>query len=414
MGLSHWLRHPRSHGRDAVLGVTRADMFPPQHGAAVKVDQVSRGLSRQLSGGVYLVTNEAHRYAVYRRGELSFLRYPAWLRLSVPPKRVLYRLLHWMGAPQSSWLLYFPRYDYGMRLRALYVAWRHGARRYLADFPAYAYPAVLVRRLLGGALVLSEHNVEYARLAESTSDMGEAAYRRLKDLELEMCRRAQAVVAVSQRDLEQLRQDGIDRQRLHLIGHGVDLPAFERAQPVDLQQTYGFLPGTPVLVYHGIYSYGPNLEAIQVLADEVLPRLHAAGVRPKVLAVGPMPPEKELHEDIVFTGTVEQVAPYLKAADLAVVPLQQGGGTRMKLLDYFAAGVPVVSTRKGAEGLPLEDGQEILLRDEPDAFSKAVLDVLRQDGLADSLRMRAGEFAAGLDWSHIAEGYRRLFESLEK
>src|SRR5690606_39465025 len=130
------------------------------------------------------------------------------------------------------------------------------------------------------------------------------------------------------------------------------------ALPRAVRRELGIGPERPLLVYHGTYSYPPNLEAMLVMAREVLPRLHARGIDAVVVAIGSRPPERSPHPDIHFTGSVDSVAEWLAAAGLAVVPLQDGGGTRMKILGYFAAGGPGGGTAKGHDGNPGGDGRE--------------------------------------------------------
>ena len=75
---------------------------------------------------------------------------------------------------------------------------------------------------------------------------------------------------------------------------------------------------------------------------------------------------------ITVTGTVDDLRPFYREALAAVVPLRVGGGTRLKILEAMAAGVPVISTSLGAEGLAAEDGKEIVLADTPSAMAEAV------------------------------------------
>lgn len=391
-----------------VVSVSRSDVFPADHGAAVKIDRTAWGLSHQMEA-VYLVTDSRHTYHRYLAGERVELGYPFWLKFPFPRRAGLRDRLAQRGIPRDNAFLFDMVYDWGFMLRALYVILRHGARNYLAEFPVYARVGLLARRLLGGSVLIAEHNVEYQRLRDQYPSMPERGYRLARSLELNFCNRSNAVVVVSEPDRRILARDGVDPRRLHLISHGVDLDSFDGAEPMDLRAEYGLPEGVPVLVYHGTYMYPPNLESMQVLADQVIPRLKEQGVAVKVLAVGAHPPKQSPHEDIVFTGSVESVAPYLKAADMAVVPLMQGGGTRMKLLDYFAAGIPVVSTAKGAEGLALQDGREILIRDDHADFAAAIAQLLRDESLASQLADNARRFVDRLDWRNIGLAYAELF-----
>jgi len=391
--------------------VTRGDLFPPDHGGAVAIERLAWGLSRCF-GPVYLVTDDRRRYFEYLDGELRTLRYPHRFRLALP-RPLLNRWVRLRGVPASDAHLYRPLYDWSPARRALYVARRHRLRFYQAAFPAFALPCLRCRRALGGAVVLVEHNVEYQRLVEQGPGLRARGLRYLRQVELEVCRAVDAVVTVSTADRDRLVADGIDPSKVHPIPHGVDLASYDGAEPRDVRREFGIAGETRILVYHGIYTYAPNLEAMELMAQRILPALRARGIAVKVLALGRDPPARSLDPDIAFTGPVEAVAPYLLAADLAVVPLRSGGGTRMKVLDYFAARLPVVSTAKGVEGIPVRDGIEVVLADEPEQFAAAVERLLERSAEARALGERGRAFVEQFDWLAIARRHAALLEGLD-
>jgi glycosyltransferase involved in cell wall biosynthesis len=396
--------------RRGLLMMTRADIFPANHGAAVAIDRLAWGLSR-CYGPVYLVTDHRHRYFRYEDGERQTLRYPWRFRLALP-RRLLSRWLQLRGIPKSDSFLYWPAADWSPARRALFVSRKHGLRGYQAAFPAYALPCFRCRAEFGGPVVLVEHNVEYQRIRDQTPGIAARGARLLRELELRVCETVDAVVTVSDADRNRLLSDGVSVGKVHVIPHGVDLESYDTAAPRDVRREFGIAPGVAVLVYHGVYSYAPNLEAMQVMAAEILPALRARGVAAKVLAIGREPPPTPLDADIIFTGPVPSVAPYLLAADLAVVPLRQGGGTRMKVLDYFAARLPVVSTAKGIEGIPVRDGVEFVLADKAQPFAEAVRRLLERRDEARALGARGRAFVEPLDWLAIARRHAELFERL--
>ncbi|QIK38907.1 glycosyltransferase [Caldichromatium japonicum] len=396
--------------RPTVILISRADIWPLNHGAAVKIERTAWGLSHAVDR-VYLISDDRTCYHEVRQGHFAKRRYPAWLqRLGPDPQRIRTWVLA-QGIPEGDAFLYDPAVDWGLVLRTLYVALRSGARCYQAEFPAYARAACWTRDLLSGKALLVEHNVEYQRLADQYPELSPHAQAMLRKIELGWCQRADHVVVVSEHDRAQLIADGIPPERLHLIPHGVDLDSFAQAEPLDLRTLYDIPADTWVLVYHGIYGYPPNLEAMQLMAQEILPRLERLGVRVQVLAIGAHPPGERLHPRLRFIGPVERVAPYLKGADLAVVPLQKGSGTRMKILDYFAAGLPVVSTAKGTEGIPLRPGVEAVIADDPDAFALAIADLLADPARRAQLGTAARAFVEPLDWRAIARRYLGLFSA---
>ena len=390
--------------------VTRGDIFPADHGAAVAIDRLAWGLSRCF-GPVYLVADHRRGYFAYEDGYRRMLPYPRRLRFWLP-RTLIEARIRLQGVPASEAFLYRPVYDWRPARRALYVARRHGARHYQAAFPAFALPCLGCQRELGGTVVLVEHNVEYQRLVEQVPGLPARGHRYLRELELGVCRAVDAVVTVSDRDRVRLLADGVPPERVHTIPHGVDLSAYDGAGPVDLRRELGLDGGTRILIYHGIYSYEPNLQAMQLMADRILPAIRARGLAVKVLALGREPPARSPDPDIIFTGPVDSVAPWLLAADLAVVPLTKGGGTRMKVLDYFAARLPVVSTSKGVEGIPVRDGEEFVLADEPERFAAAITRLLAHPEEARAVAGRGRAFVERLDWLAIARQHAALLESL--
>lgn len=226
-----------------------------------------------------------------------------------------------------------------------------------------------------------------------------------------MCNRVDQVIAVSERDRDSLIAHGVLPAKIRVIPHGVDLDLYNQEYDFNLRDVYSLAPDTRLIVYHGIYSYRPNLESVLLLAKEILPRLKARGWRIKVFAIGPEPPVDSPDPDVVFTGAVDNLAPYLKSADIAVVPLQQGGGTRMKILEYFAALVPVVTTSKGIEGIPVQNGVQAVIEDTFDSMADAVVALLENPEKARAMTNRAREFVDRLDWRQIAAQYLELIKN---
>ena len=390
-----------------ILMVTRADLFPVDHGAAVKIIRTAESLSR-TGRDVWLTTDSRIEYFQISDGEMTTHRFPFLLRFLCQPRSVAFMKLLKLGFPYSNSFLYMPVTDMSYIVRAIYLTSRKPIGAYQAEFPAYVRPCRFARSLFEGKILLVQHNVEYDRIRNQEPDLTPKNIQTLKNLEVAMCHEADNIIAVSDNDRDKMIADGIDAKKIHTIPHGVDLQAFHTTPVINIRERYRLPWQTPVLVYHGTYSYSPNLEAMQVMAREILPRLEERDMHVTVLAIGSKPPDFPLHPNIVFVGSIDNLAEVIPATDLAVVPLQDGGGTRMKILDYFAAGIPVISTAKGIEGIPVENGKQALIIDDFDAISDAIVHLLRNPEEAKKLSDQASLFVDTLGWDAIGRRYLPL------
>lgn len=165
-------------------------------------------------------------------------------------------------------------------------------------------------------------------------------------------------------------------------------------------------PGGATIVFVGTMEYAPNVEAAGWLAREIFPWIARRVPEARLLLVGHDPRHRMRPladgQRIVATGSVADVAPLVAGAAVSVAPIRAGSGTRIKILEALALGVPVVSTTLGAEGLDLVAGREIVLADAPEAFAEAVVRLLSDRAARDAMG-HAGRAAVAraYDWDHI-------------
>ena len=161
--------------------------------------------------------------------------------------------------------------------------------------------------------------------------------------------------------------------------NGVDV---ERYRPTPL-------PGRPSILMTGTFDYGPNVDGARWLCDEVLPRVRAEVPDATLTLVGrgPLPEVVALadRDGVALHADVPEMAPFLEAARVAVVPLRVGTGTRLKALEAMASGRPVVGTSVGLEGLGLVAGLHAAVADDADAFAAAIVRLLREDDHAEAM-----------------------------
>ncbi|MCW5979257.1 MAG: glycosyltransferase [Bryobacteraceae bacterium] len=174
------------------------------------------------------------------------------------------------------------------------------------------------------------------------------------------------------------------------------------------------------MLFLGSFRHQPNLQALDWFAEEILPRVLAARPQARLVVVGSEPPLRHYLADasaaVEFRGFVPDVREPLSRYGVFVCPILSGSGVRVKLLEAFASGMPVVSTRLGAEGLASGDGAICALADDAETFARRVVELLADPERAAEMAARARAQVAehrdiGPLTARLAEAYRALVEA---
>jgi glycosyltransferase involved in cell wall biosynthesis len=214
--------------------------------------------------------------------------------------------------------------------------------------------------------------------------------------------RASVLVVAS--DLDADRADFGGSARVAVVPNGYRPPAHPLGA-IDV--------GTPpTVLFQGRLSYPPNIDAARLLVTEIGPVLRSLVPGTEIRLVGAHDPGlMELHDPprVTVVGRVRDMASELARADVVVVPVRYGSGTRLKIVEAFAHRIPVASTTLGAEGLGALDGVHLLIGDDPKALAGACARLLQEPPLRAALTAEAhATFLAGLSTEVIGEGIARL------
>jgi polysaccharide biosynthesis protein PslH len=256
--------------------------------------------------------------------------------------------------------------------------------------------------------VLFQHNVEsmiWRRRAEGKKGAAALYFQGQRDRMLRFERQASSrfdgVLVVSEEDARVFKEEMQLSNVLGVVPTGVDLDYF--------QSVPRSASSVPTVVFMGSMDWYANVDGVRWFAEAVWPLVQRQMPQARFVVVGRKPPAEILAlamsgRNIEVTGTVPDVRPFLRGADVNVVPLRIGGGTRLKIYEAMAAEVPVVSTRIGAEGLSVVDGRHVLLADSAEDTASQVLKVLRSPVLAADLARNAlEEVARPCSWAAAAE-----------
>ena len=206
-----------------------------------------------------------------------------------------------------------------------------------------------------------------------------------------------------------------DRQRLEELGITTRLRQIPLAVPVPEQARSNAEAVPAELLFVGNFMHPPNIDAARRLITSIFPAVRARCPNIRLLIVGPNPPSEFATTDaqIVVTGEVLDVQPYLERASIVVVPIQLGGGMRVKTLEAFAAGKAVVASSIAVAGLPVVDGEQVVLAEDDAAFVSAVLELLEDHDRRARLGADAQRWARQhISWSASVAAYEQLYAEL--
>lgn len=212
-------------------------------------------------------------------------------------------------------------------------------------------------------------------------------WRRIETLKLahyerSVIRESDLFTVASEREAAWAREQA-PSARIAVIPNGVDTGYFK---PMPDTTAY-----TPTILFIGTFSYEPNTDGILWFCRDIYPSVRAEVPSVRLLIVGREPPPAvqalAALPGVAVTGFVDDVRPYIAQSTIVVVPLRNGGGTRLKILEALAMGKAVISTSIGAEGLDVTHDRDILIADTPDAFCDVIVRLFG----SDAMRRRLGE-----------------------
>lgn len=249
-----------------------------------------------------------------------------------------------------------------------------------------------LKKRSGRPLVLVDRNVEYLKFRQMRKALYSSLVRKLEKMG---CERADRIVVVSEVDKWNLmRLYNVPEEKTKVIRNCADPDVFQFSEKGrdSVRKEHGISGETMVLTFVGKLDYAPNVEAVRHIAGKIYPVVVRKYPNSMFLIIGRYrePFLKYRRKKLIFTGYVDNLASYLSASDIVIVPLVSGSGTRLKILEAASCSRPIVSTKKGAEGLNFLDSEEILLSEKVDGDFIEAIEKLTED---EELREEIGKNA---------------------
>ncbi|MEO6693612.1 MAG: glycosyltransferase family 4 protein [Ignavibacteria bacterium] len=234
-------------------------------------------------------------------------------------------------------------------------------------------------------------------------------WKKLLNYEIKVLKKYNVYITTSEKEKEMI-SGYYDKAEICVIDNGVDTKFFSERDRKD---------HSPNIIFTAWFKYYPNAQAAIDFVKNIFPKIQKEIPEIKFYIVGKEPPQKVMDlqkiENVFVTGYVDDIREYLRNADAAVIPLQIGGGTRLKILEAMSMKIPVVSTHLGAEGLEVENRTNILLAGNDKEFAEHVIEVIRDKQLSTNLTDNARLLMEEkYDWQKIGNRLNDFINSFVK
>ena len=364
-----------------VLFVSPYLILPPIHGGAVFMSQTCHHLARLTELNLVTLLDSPHEEGPHaelaaRCGSAVFM-----LRMEGHQKAfgsILPHAINEYASADLEWILHRQ-----LLLRQIDVL--------QLEYLQLGQYACDLKRI---GVFLFEHDIYFQsvgrqfRFMTGISRRISAAYEYLRGLRYElMLLRSFDRVQVCSTDNEEFVKGFLPDGGARLDAHyraGIDVARYE----------YHSGPRTPfTMLFLGSFRHAPNVEALEWLVHHVMPQVLRRQPDAGLTVIGSDPPPRhslpEMGDAIDLRGYVEDIHEPMRQASVFLCPIRSGSGVRVKLLESFASGIPVVSTRLGAEGIAHEDGEICRLADDPAEFAERILAIFQDPAAAEAMAARA-------------------------
>ncbi len=255
------------------------------------------------------------------------------------------------------------------------------------EHPYYGWLAKKIKKRTGIRTIIHTHNIEYQRFRS----VGKWWWPILRTYERKCLRSADAVLFITPEDRDfAVSKWKLKKEKSLIVPFGVDIntdPTDKADHKKLVSNKHGIATGEKILLFNGLLNYKPNLDALDIILEEINPRLSEQDLQYKIIICGKGLPEERnglkefANKNIIYAGFVNDIETYFKAADIFLNPVQSGGGIKTKMVEAIAFGATVVSSQSGAAGMDRNiSGPKLVVVNDNDwsAFAAEIIKIAKE------------------------------------
>lgn len=260
-------------------------------------------------------------------------------------------------------------------------------------------------------IVLVAHNFEFKFMEDRMSEkpIKKQWLNYIKKVEMDAIENSDAVFSVSPVDISYFIDEGIDKNKIYLMPNGVDTTKYNitpKAVKEKIKIKYGY-DGKKIIFFSGSIHL-PNIKAVKIIEQ----LSNNVGNDIIFLVIGKAGEGFKSKKNFICTGFVDELMDYIKMADIAINPLISGSGTNLKMLEYFAAGVPTITTPIGARGIDIVNKKHAIIC-EIENFKENILTLLQDEKLAQNLVINSRRLVEEkYDWDVIGGNALNIYKKI--
>ncbi|PIP53388.1 hypothetical protein COX08_01230 [Candidatus Beckwithbacteria bacterium CG23_combo_of_CG06-09_8_20_14_all_34_8] len=221
--------------------------------------------------------------------------------------------------------------------------------------------------------------------------------------------KANRLVTMSDEDRQFIQSEIGNSQQIDVVANGVDMDYFKLTK---IKR-----PSNPTVLFVGTFKWLPNADAVEFLVEKIWPLIIKQISNAKLHIVGFSPSKKILsyakNDSITVSGNISDIRDAYGQAHVLLAPVRSGKGTRYKVLEAMATGLPIVGTKLSVEGLPVKSGSDVLISDTDQGLAEKTIQLLKDRQLQEKLAQNGKKLVAQqFEWSIISKELDRIYKEV--